>query len=173
MADELIRLRELNDRLRLVPKGTSVDELERNASAFTHEAAKLLHGEGWRRIRKTEGKNVDGLDIDKLVNAQTFALRDLIIAAGANNATVGWLDVGTFTDTSRFVEVKPDPPKPAPVPVPEPPATPGRDDDGFYREALMQLVNERAEANVLLDRVGKECARIADVLERAYERYGL
>lgn len=170
MASELDRLRELNARLQLVPKGETVDELERNASAFTHEAAKLLNGEGWVRIRKTEGKNVDGLDIDKLVNRHTFECRDVVIAAGASNATVGWLHVGEFTDRSRFVDVRGDDPSPAPPPPPD--AAPLPEDD-FLREALMQLVNERGETNVLLDRIAVELGEISGALVMLAAHFGV
>lgn len=105
---ELQRLQELNQRLQLVPNGSTVDQLERSASNFTNEAAKMLHGEGWRRIRKTEGKNVDGLDIDKLVNETTGELRDIIVAAGASSAFVAWQFAGHLADRDRYIEVRPD-----------------------------------------------------------------
>lgn len=168
--DELTRLRELNDRLRLVPKGNTVDELERNASAFTNESAKLLHAEGWRRIRKTEGKNVDGLDIDKLVNVHTFELRDIVISAGAPNATVGWLNVGTLADTSRFVEVKPDPPKVEPPPPPFPPP-PAESDEML--DSIRALVNSHDERNLQLHQIAVALAAIATVLVQAAKRFGI
>src|SRR5688572_18458794 len=119
MASELDRLRELNARLQLVPKGQTVEQLLRNASDFTHEAAKMLHAEGWRRIRKTEGTRVDDMDVDKLVNANHFQIVDIVISAGAPTATVGWQHMGEFRDASRFIEVRPDnqaPPVPKPMP---------------------------------------------------------
>lgn len=170
MANELDRLRKLNDRLQLVPKGTTVDELERNASLFTHAAAMLLHPEGWRRIRKTDGKNVDGMDIDKLVNADNHELRDIVIRAGATDATVGWLDVGELHDVSRFIEVKPDVPQQPPAPPPPPPFEPG---DDFFREAMMQLVNERAETNVILDRMVSAIESLEATIAAIGEHFGV
>jgi hypothetical protein len=161
MSSELDDLRVLNEHLRLVPKGVTVDELERNASAFTHEAAKLLHGFGWRRIRKTEGKNVDGMDIDKLVNVHTFELRDIVISAGAPNATVGWQHVGELRDTSRIIEVRPDVPAPAPAPSPTP-APPAGDD--FYRDAIMALVNELGTTNERLDHIAEGIDVLGEIL---------
>lgn len=170
MANELQRLQELNARLQLVPKGATVDELERNASRFTNEAAKLLHGEGWRRIRKTEGKNVDGLDIDKLVNIHTSRIVDIVFAAGANNAAVVWNDVGTFTDTSRVVEVGVDPP--APKDPPEPIGTEPDPSEEFI-EAIQDVVNGGDERNKQLARIATALESIAAVLAAAARRVGL
>lgn len=170
MTSELERLHRLNDRLQLVPKGATVDELELNASAFTHEAAKLLHAEGWRRIRKTEGKHVAGLDIDKLVNLHTTQCVDIVVNAGAPNATVAFNDAGTFTDFSRMVEVRPDGSAPAFIggSTPAPPAG-----DEFEREVMMQLVNERAETNVLLDRIVTALEAIGERLHDINDHFGV
>lgn len=170
MANELERLRALNHELQLVPKGTTVDELERNASAFTNAAAKMLAFEGWRRILKTVGKNVDGLDIDKLVNVDTFECRDIVISAGASNATVGWLDAGRFTDASRFVAVWPEL-KPSPPPSPPPVTAQPIEDEMF--DAIKDLVVGRDETNRQLDRVATALEAIAAVLVSAGKRFGL
>lgn len=167
MANEIDRLRELNARLQLVPKGTTVDELERNASAFTHEAAKLLNGEGWVRIRKTEGKNVDGLDIDKLVNRHTFETRDIVIAAGAPHATVGWLHVGEFTDRSRFFDVRGDDPSPAPPRVDPPTAPPDVVEWAELRDAIIDIANSQDQIHSQLNRIAGALERIAERVESA------
>lgn len=114
---ELDRLLELNARLGLVPKGSTTDELRRNAAAFTNAAAQLLHADGWGRIRKPHGENVDGLDVDKLQHRTTLHVVDIVIAAGAPNARVGWQDVGPIGNPASFVEVAPA----GPLPVPQPP----------------------------------------------------
>lgn len=167
---EIDRLRELNARLQLVPRGVTVDELERNASAFTNEAAKLLHAEGWRRIRKTEGKHVDGLDIDKLVNVHTFELRDIVIRAGAQDATVGWLHVGELRDVSRFVEVRPNDPAP---PVDKPPADKPPADDDDLVALLQDIVNGRDESNRQLDRIAGALEQLNKGLAAVAERFGI
>lgn len=173
MANELERLRELNARLQLVPKGQTVEQLLRNASDFTHAAAKMLHSEGWRRIRKTEGTRVDDMDVDKLVSAQTFDIVDIVIAAGATNATVAWQRVGTLTDTSRFIEVKPDAPKPAP---PEPLPPPARPDDPLaeeFLEGMRGAVTALDETNRQLDRIADALEQLAGVLVNAAKRFSL
>jgi hypothetical protein len=170
---ELDRLIELNNRLQLVGKGNDVAERERFCSSFTHEAARLLHGEGWRRIRKTVGANVDGMDIDKLVNVHTMQIVDIIVDAGIERARVAFNHAGTATDTSRFIEVAPvvvSPPPPPPPPPPpdgEPPA------DYEVLETMREIVNSRDTTNELLDRIAKALDEISAVLTSAGNRFGL
>jgi len=170
MADELRRLEELNNQLRLVGRGNDVAEMQRFCSAFTNEAARLLWSEGWRRIRKTEGQNVDGLDIDKLVNANTFQLVDIVASAGASNARVAWQVLGAeFRDTSRFVEVKP---IEVPPPPHAPPAPPPRAPDDLM-DALNELIVGRDDTNRNLLRIAVALEAIAAVLVAAGKRFGL
>lgn len=170
MADELRRLEALNAQLRLVGKGADTAERQRFCSAFTQEAARLLFAEGWRRIRKMTGENVDGLDIDKLVNVRTFRVVDLIVDAGLDRARVAFNDVGELRDTSRFVEVQPIevPPPPAPPP------TPIDDAAGERFDAFMQdLVNGRDESNNQLNRIATALEAVATVLVQAAKRFGV
>jgi len=170
MADELRRLEELNNQLRLVGRGNDVAEMQRFCSAFTNEAARLLWSEGWRRIRKPWGQNVDGLDIDKLVNANTFQLVDIIVSAGASNARVAWQVLGAeFPDTSRFVEVKPIEVSPLPSPSPAPPA-PAPDE---LTDAIADIIIGREETNRQLNRIAVALETIAAVLVAAGKRFGL
>jgi len=170
MANELNRVTELHNQLRLVGRGADVAERERFCSAFTQEAARLLHGEGWRRIRKTDGKNVDGMDIDKLVQVVTFRCVDLIVDAGLDRARVAFNDVGVFTDTSRFIEVTPvEAPASAPSPTPAPSA-PAPDD---LMDALNELIVGRDDTNRNLARIGTALEAIAAVLVAAGKRFGL
>jgi len=170
MADELRRLEELNNQLRLVGRGNDVAEMQRFCSAFTNEAARLLWSEGWRRIRKPWGQNVDGLDIDKLVNANTFQLVDIIVSAGASNARVAWQVLGAeFPDTSRFVEVKPIEVSPLPSPSPAPPA-PAPDE---LTDAIADIIIGREETNRQLNRIAVALEAIAAVLVAAGKRFGL
>lgn len=165
---ELTRLQELNSRLQLVPRGTTVAELQRNASDFTNEAAKMLHGEGWRRIRKTNGTNIDGLDIDKLVNVHTFQVVDIIVSAGAPNAFVAWQLAGELRDTSRFVEVRPTPSEP-PAPT-NPPAS----EDTLLLE-VADAIDSSTDAIRSLDRtvvaLRTELALLRDLIERVVARF--
>jgi len=170
MADELRRLEELNNQLRLVGRGNDVAEMQRFCSAFTNEAARLLWSEGWRRIRKTEGQNVDGLDIDKLVNANTFQLVDIVASAGASNARVAWQVLGAeFPDTSRFVEVKPIEVSPLPSPSPAPPA-PAPDE---LTDAIAVALVGALDTNRQLNRIAVALETIAAVLVAAGKRFGL
>jgi len=173
MADELRRLEELNAKLRLVGKGADVAERQRFCSAFTTEAARMLWSEGWRRIRKTDGQTVDGMDIDKLVNANTFRVVDLIVDAGLDRAKVAFNDVGELRDTSRFIEVKPieapAPPAPAPI-LPREPNVPA--DDKLIAE-IEALIDGRDVTNQQLDRIAVALDAIAAVLTAAGKRFGL
>jgi hypothetical protein len=170
MADELRRLEALQARLQLVGKGNDVVERQRFCSTFTHEAARLLHSEGWRRIRKTDGQNVDGMDIDKLVNATTFEMVDIIVSAGIAQAFVAWQNVGTFNDTSRFIEV-------APIPVDNGGGgggggtTPPADDE--LLDAMRALVNGSDDRNLQLNRIADSLGAIAAVLMAVAKKLGL
>lgn len=170
MADELRRLEELNERLRLVGRGNDTAERQRYCSAFTQEAARMLFGEGWRRIRKTEGQNVDGMDIDKLVQIGTFRLVDIIVNAGIESARVGFSDVGTFTDTSRFIEVRP-------IEVPPPPQAPSAPSpipaDDALLEQITNLVDARDLTNHELDRIATALEKILKLLVGAAGRFGI
>ena len=170
MASELDRLVELNNQLRLVGKGNDLTERERFCSAFTQEAARLLYAEGWRRIRKPDGKNVDGMDIDKLVNANTFRVVDLIVDAGLDRARVSFNDVGELRDVARFIEVKP-------VEVPPADDTPEPDHADDVPDALMQeiknLVDGRDLTNHELDRIARALESIAKVVAAAGARIGV
>lgn len=170
MAFELERLTALNNQLKLVGRGADTAERQKFCSAFTQEAARLLFAEGWRRIRKTDGQNVDGMDIDKLVHANTFRVVDLIVDAGLERAKVSFNDVGELRDTSRFIEVRPvevpAPPAP-PTPTPEPPT------DDELLAAVHDLVNGRDETNRQLNRVATALEAIAAVLVGAGKRFGI
>lgn len=170
MADELRRLEELNGRLKLVGRGTDTGERERNCSAFTQEAARMLYAEGWRRIRKPTGVNVDGMDIDKLVNANTFQIADIIVSAGVPEARVAWQMVGELRDTSRFIEVAP-----VQVPAPPPPAPPVPDEptNDELLDVIRDLVVSRDESNIELNRIAVALEAIAAVLVSAGKRFGL
>lgn len=154
---ELDRLIALNAKLQLVGKGNDVAERERFCSTFTQEAARLLHGEGWRRIRKTVGANVDGMDIDKLVNVNTFQVVDIIVDAGIASARVGFNHAGELRDTSRFIDVAPVIVPPAPPAPPAPELEPAGDE---LLEKIEALVDGRELTNHELD-------RIATALEKA------
>lgn len=58
---------------------------------------------------------------------------------------------------------------PAPDPLTDAPPF----DDAFYRDALMQLVNERTESNVLLDRIASALETIAVALVAGRSVVGL
>lgn len=170
MANELPRLQELQARLQLVGKGADTAERERNCSAFTQEAARMLHGEGWRRIRKTSGVNVDGMDIDKLVHKDTFRIVDIIVSAGVPEARVGFSDVGELRDTSRFIEVKPEPPAAPDLPEPI-----GNEPDPAkeFLDALQDVANGADARNLQLDRIATALETIAAVLRGAAARLGV
>lgn len=160
MASELDRLRELNARLQLVPKGTTREELERNAALFTHEAAKLLHAEGWGRIRKVTGFNIDGMDADKLLNKHDRRIVDIVQAAGAREAKVQWLDHGPIGQLSDFIEVRPD--TPAQPPTPEPPAT--QDD------ALLEIANAVDGVAAQISELVKELRALLEFVRLGLDR---
>lgn len=168
MADELRRLQELNTSLKLVPKGETLDELRRNASAFTHEAARLLWSEGWRRIAKPDGVNVDGLDIDKLVNVRSRAIVDIIVAAGAKNAFIAWQDAGTLADTSRDVEVRPVDAPPAPAPVERDELILTLVEIGGGIDGLISAVSELNES---IRKIHAEQVAMRELVERAIGRF--
>lgn len=168
--DELRRLEQLNEQLQLVGKGNDVAERERFCSAFTQEAARLLHAEGWRRIRKTAGANVDGMDIDKLVNKDTFRVVDIIVDAGLSRARVGFNDVDELRDTSRFIEVAPveAPAPPAPVPPSPPIAT-----NDELLEDMKELINSREQTNEYLHRIATAVETIAMIFQAAAAAIGM
>lgn len=160
MANELQRLQELNSRLQLVPKGQSVEQLLRNASDFTHEAAKLLHADGYRRIRKTEGTRIDEMDVDKLVHKDTFQIFDIVARAGAPDAFVAWQHVGELRDSSRFIEVRPDVPRPTPTPAPAPPRPIPAPTDDELLKAIRDIVDVGDVMNHQLERIAVALERL-------------
>lgn len=170
MANELQRLEALNNSIKLVGRGDDTLQRQRFCSAFTQEAARLLFAEGWRRIRKTDGQNVDGMDIDKIVNANTFRVVDLIVDAGLDRAKVAFNDVGELRDTSRFIDVKPIDVQAPPAPAPIPPPVENIDD---LMDAIRDIVTGRDEANRQRDRVATALEAIAAVLVSAGKRFGL
>lgn len=71
---------------------------------------------------------------------------------------------------SRSTDNRPDGSAPA-NPGGSSPAPPAGDE--FYRDALMQLVNERSEANEILDRIASALEAIAAVTRAGSRHYGV
>lgn len=160
--NELNRLIKLHEQLRLVGRGNDELARERFCSDFTEEAARMLFAEGWRRIRKTEGKNVDGMDIDKLVHATTFRVVDIIVDAGLDRARVAFNDAGVLQDSSRFIAVQPIEVLEPQPPTPEP--EPGPDTDELM-DVMQDLVNGCDQTNAQLERIATAFNQLNKTLE--------
>ncbi len=101
---ELDVLNALNNRIQLVPKGTTEEELTVNAAAFTRAAAWELRADGWGNIRKDAGTAVAGLDVDKLLNRHTGQGVDIVVAAGTKSARVAWQPFEGRDILDRWIE---------------------------------------------------------------------
>lgn len=155
--NERDRVIALGARLQLVGKGATDQERERNGSAFTNEVAKMLHAEGWGRIRKLGGTNVDGLSVDKIQHRDTRHVVDVISASEAAHASVHWMDHGAVGRPEDFVEVKPDG-----APAPPPPA-----EEGDIVEAIDNVDATLEDIRDAMNRQVDQLVRLNDNLEAA------
>lgn len=160
---ELDQLIELNNRLGLVPKGDTEEERDRNCALFTRAGAWALRADGWGNIRKTEGHQIDGLDVDKILNRRTSQASDIIRRASAPDAAVAWQPFDGTGILERWV-------------APREPFN-GGEDGPIEPDAIVEALIGIDEQ---LDRIGdalrdqaNELHKITALLERLAERWGV
>lgn len=151
----------IEDRVGYLRRDGDTEARITHAAALTRHAAWALRDQGWGNVRKPNGEQREGLDVDKILNRHTLEMRDIVIRAGAPDAHVGWLLVA-HGQPSQFVEPVP-PPGEAPAPTPVPP------DDPIDSERFLEEL-DRIEQH--LARLADSNERIATAIEAAWRRFG-
>lgn len=128
---ELETLQRLERETGLLAMGGDVEQMRRSSYEFTRRAQVLLRREGWRLLKAPPGGNaIDGVRIDKIINASTLQIADIIVnsddpgpEAPRRAATWQIVDTGRATDVVNDgggADVPEPPPPPPPPPVVDP-----------------------------------------------------